>query len=72
LSYTTEHGCAGVDVKSVTRKRVNRRRPPPLLTRVINGGRIGKIGRSGRQLNGFRIEAPPMAHPFTRMNCLGG
>ena len=51
LSHTTEHGCAGVDVKSMARKGVNCRRPPPSLTRVINDRRIVKKGGSGRQVH---------------------
>lgn len=35
LSHTTEHGCAGVDVKSMAPKGVNCPRPPLSLTRVI-------------------------------------
>src|ERR1700757_382367 len=53
LSHTTEHGCAGVDVKSMARKGVNCRRPPPSLTRVINDRRIAKTGGSGRQPQRF-------------------
>ena len=52
LSHTTEHGCAGVDVKSMARRGVNCRRPPPSLTRVINDRRIVKTGGSGRQVHG--------------------